>query len=260
MQRRQIINYAGISLLSAMAATWTARTTAQISPLTVQWLGHTCFLFTGDGLRILVNPYRNLGCTAGYSLPDLEPDLVLISSRLLDEGAIDDLQDSSRILFEPGLFNILGLEFQGVALDHDREGGRRFGTNVAWSWTQGGIKILHLGGAASKIELEQKILLGRPDLALVPVGAGDRVPKAYNPTDAVQAIKVLDPKVVIPTHYLTEAADPNACDLLPVDAFLQLVDVSNVKRLDQDTITIRPEDLPSSLVIRVLSDGSVLQS
>ncbi len=260
MERRQIIKYGGISLLSAMAATWTARTTAQTSPLRVQWLGHTCFLFTGDGLRILVNPYRNLGCTAGYSLPDLEPDLVLISSRLLDEGAIDKFQDSSRILFEPGLFNILGFQFQGVALDHDREGGRRFGTNVAWSWTQGGIKIVHLGGAASKIDLEQKILLGRPDLALVPVGAGDRVPKAYNPTDAVQAIKVLDPKVVIPTHYLTEAAEDNTCDLLPVDAFLQLVDVSNVKRLDQDTITIRPEDLPSSLVIRVLSDGSVLQS
>jgi L-ascorbate metabolism protein UlaG (beta-lactamase superfamily) len=41
---------------------------------------------------------------------------------------------------------------------------------VAWQWTQSGIKILHLGGAAAPIALEQKILMGSPDLALVPVG------------------------------------------------------------------------------------------
>ena len=49
------------------------------------------------------------------------------------------------------------MQIQGIAIDHDRQGGKRFGTNVAWQWTQGGIKILHLGGAAAPINIEQKM-------------------------------------------------------------------------------------------------------
>ena len=268
MKRRQIIKYTVASGLSAIAAAWTSSSlsssaqTPSNNALTVQWLGHTCFLFTGNGLRILVNPYRNIGCTAGYTLPDLEPDLVLISSQLFDEGAFGELPGQPRVLFEPGLFRLFGLEFQGIAIDHDHFGGRRYGTNIAWRWTQGGINILHLGGAAGKIELEQKILMGKPDLALIPVGAGEKVPKAYNPEQAIKAIKELDPKVVIPTHYLTEAADNNACDLVPVEEFLQLVSTNNIQRLDQDQITIKPEDLlglPSTdIAIRILSDRNAL--
>ena len=58
------------------------------------------------------------------------------------------------------------------------------------------------------LSLEHKILLGRPDILLVPVGGG---PKAYTPEEAAEAIRELTPKVVIPTHYRTEAADAN-CD------------------------------------------------
>lgn len=254
MKRRQLMRYFSSSVLTAtgIAAfsswqSWSAQTSSE--SLKVQWLGHTCFLFTGNGIRVLVNPFRPLGCTAGYPLPDVEADLVLISSFLLDEGAVEELSGNPRILSRPGDFQINNIKFQGISIPHDREGGRRFGNNIAWRWTQGGINILHLGGAAAPIGIEQKILMGRPDIAFIPVGGGA---KAYNPQEAVSAIDVLKPKVIIPTQYLTAAADKGNCDLAPVDEFLALTKEMEVRRLDSDAITIKPSDLPKEkTLIRV---------
>ncbi len=154
MKRRQLMRYAGAGLFATLGtgfATGFQSSQAQTSGggVSVQWLGHTCFLFTGSGLRILVNPFRTLGCAAGYRPPNVAADLVLISSQLLDEGSAGGLPGNPRILFEPGVYQVEGIQLQGISIAHDRVGGRRFGTNVAWQWTQGGVKILHLGGAAA---------------------------------------------------------------------------------------------------------------
>ncbi|MBR8829243.1 MAG: MBL fold metallo-hydrolase [Gomphosphaeria aponina SAG 52.96 = DSM 107014] len=248
MKRRELIRYAGVSLLTVMAS---KKSQAQPAGVTIEYLGHTSFLFTGDGVGILVNPYQSLGCTAGYSLPNITPDLVLISSQLLDEGAYSKVPGNPQVLTEPGAYNIKGISFQGITTPHDRDGGKRFGNNIVWRWTQGGVKILHLGGAAAPIELEQKILMGSPDVALIPTGGG---PKAYNPQEALQAMQSLKPRVIIPTQYLTAAADKSACELVGVDEFLQLAEGMSIKVLDTNKITIRPVDLPEEgTVIRVLS-------
>ena len=90
MKRRKLLTLAGTGLLSTLLIGLSSvfeTDAAQQGTLSVQWLGHTCFLFTGGGVRILVNPFRSQGCTAGYRLPRVTADLVLISSQLLDEGS-----------------------------------------------------------------------------------------------------------------------------------------------------------------------------
>lgn len=256
MKRRQLLHYAGagsIATLGTILASGFHPSWAQNNNqgLSVQWLGHSSFLFTGGGMRILVNPFRTIGCTAGYRSPKVAADLVLISSQLLDEGDIEGLPGNPKILYEPGVYQVDNIKLEGIRIDHDRVGGRRFGTNVAWQWTQGGIKVLHLGGAAAPLEIEQKILMGRPDVALVPVGGG---PKAYNPQEAKQAISELNPKVVIPTQYRTQAADASACDIDPLDEFLTLMDGMPVDRVGNNTITLQPSNLPNSgSMIKVLN-------
>lgn len=264
MKRREIIYYGSASLLAAGVTLWASggqKTQAQTKPsnsLLVQYLGHTCFLFTAGGLRILVNPFRTIGCTAGYRLPRVEADLVMISSQLWDEGAAENLPGNPKVLYEPGVYEINGLKIQGISIPHDRKGGLQFGINVCWRWTQAGISILHLGGAASPIELEQKILMGTPDLALMPVGGG---PKAYSPQEAKQAMQVLNPKVLIPTQYLTDAADKQACDLVSVEAFLDLVKGMNIRLIPDNQLRIQAKDLPKEgTLIRVLSAKPVLKS
>lgn len=259
MNRRDLLRLAGTSVLTAgLTATYNIKKSVfaqnkSADGVTVQWLGHSCFLFTGSGVRILVNPFLPVGCTAKYKAPQVESDVVLISSRLLDEGYASKLPGKPQIIVESGVYEVKGLEIQGINTFHDREKGRRFGLNVTWKWTQGGVKILHLGGAASPIEIEQKILMGTPDLALIPVGGSE---KAYNPDEAFVAMKSLNPKVMIPTQYSTPATDKNNCDLVEVDQFLKLAkaDDINIKMLNTDKMIFKNRDLPKKgTLIRVFS-------
>ncbi len=241
MKRRRLLGYAGASLAVTLGSELLNSAQAQASGVTIKSLGHTAFLFTGSGRRILSNPFRPIGCTEGFPSPAVPADIVMISSRLFDEGYLNDLPGDPRLLTEPGVYDFDDLRIQGILTPHDREGGRRFGTNTVWKWTQGGVTIVHMGGAAAPLGVEEQILLGRPDVMLVPVGGG---PKAFNPAEAVQAVQVLKPKVVIPTQYLTTAAS-GTCELVPVDEFLALMQGTPVTQATSGSLTVRPSDLPS---------------
>jgi L-ascorbate metabolism protein UlaG (beta-lactamase superfamily) len=251
MKRRQLMSYAGTGIATALITTLSSesRTNAQSgSSLSVKWLGHTCFLFSGGGVQILVNPFRTLGCTAKYRQPKVAADLVLISSQLLDEGSVDNLQGNPKLIYESGVYDFKGIKFQGTSIPHDRKNGKQFGFNAAWSWKQAGINIVHLGAPAAAISFEQRVLMGQPDIAFIPVGGGV---KAYNAQEAKQAIEVLKPKLIVPTHYRTAAADPATCDIAPLDEFLNIMQGVPVRRNAGDTLAISPKSLPESSTIQI---------
>ncbi|UFP96100.1 MBL fold metallo-hydrolase [Gloeobacter morelensis] len=216
---------------------------ARSKGLQVQWLGHTCFLFISDEGRLLINPFRPAGCTAGYRRPEVAVDLILLSSRLLDEGALDVVKGNPRVLYQPGVFTVDSFDkLQGVKTLHDRKEGRRFGVNVAWRWRQAGLDIVHLGVIAAPLSDEEKILLGKPDLLFVPVGGGE---KGFDPELAHQATEELQPRMVVPTYYRTEAAE-EGCELGGVDSFLQLFKSDTVKVYTNPLVQISAANLPKS--------------
>lgn len=266
MNRRDLLRFAGTSFLSATLTSNFLKNKPVFAQkkstggVTIQWLGHSCFLFTGSGIRILVNPFYTAGCTAKYIPPQVEADVVMISSRLLDEGFANNLPGKPELIVESGVYQVKGIEIQGINTFHDREKGRRFGVNVAWKWTQGGVTILHLGGTASPIEIEQKILMGKPDVALIPVGGSAKV---YNPEEGFAAMNSLNPKVMIPTQYLTQAGDKDNCDLSEVDDFLQLAKTEemNIKMIKSDRITFKSQNFPKEgTLIRVFDTNKVFQN
>lgn len=219
----------------------------QSGTLTIEWLGHMSFLISGSGRKILTHPFKPAGCTAKFPKPNANADFILTSSRLLDEGYTEGFP-SDKLLFDPGAYNVGGLNFQGIRMDHDRIGGRRFGANVAWAWRQAGIRIVHLGGAASPIQSDQRILLGRPDVLIIPVGGGS---KAYNATEAQAAISILNPKLVIPTYYRTSKAN-DTCDIAPIDEFLALMTDTKVSKLGS-SLQISSGSLSDTMAIAVFS-------
>jgi L-ascorbate metabolism protein UlaG (beta-lactamase superfamily) len=250
MKRRQFLQFSGAGLSLGLGLGWLGqeRAIAQTGSVQIQWLGHTCFAFRSDGQTLLVNPFRAIGCTAAYREPNLQADIVMISSRLLDEGFVEGLPGNPRVLAESGIYQLGGLQIEGIPIAHDRVNGFRFGNNIMWNWRQAGMNILHMGGAAAPVEVEQQILIGRPDILLIPVGGG---PKAYNAQEAADAIELLNPKLVIPTHYRTAAADPETCDVAEIDEFLERMNGARISRYGSDTLTVGSP--PTELTVGVFS-------
>ncbi|WP_144439381.1 MBL fold metallo-hydrolase [Geminocystis sp. NIES-3709] len=260
INRRNWIRLTGTGVLTSLLTakySYSQKAIASSQGVSIEWFGHSCFLFSNDQGKILVNPFTPLGCTAKYKPPRPIVDLVMISSRLLDEGSAAGLPNNPQLMVEPGVYNVKNIEFQGIKTFHDREKGRRFGENVVWKWNQGGVNILHLGGIASPISIEQKILMGTPDIAFIPVGGG---PKAYDAEEAMKAIAMLNPRMVIPTQYLTNATEANVCELQGVQRFVDLAKEAdlNINIIKGNRITVRPQDLPSEGTLVRVFDGSNL--
>jgi len=220
--------------------------TQQGGTLNIEWLGHMSFLISGSDRRILTHPFKPAGCTAKFPRPNPSADLILTSSRLLDEGYTEGMP-KDKLLTQPGAYNLAGLNFQGITMDHDRLGGRRFGMNVAWAWRQANLRIVHLGGAVSPVKGDQRILLGRPDVLIIPVGGGD---KAYNATEAQAAITTLNPKLVIPTYYRTSKAN-DTCQIAAVDEFLALMPDVKVNKLSGSSLQVSASSLSDTMSIAV---------
>ncbi len=246
MQRRNFLWTSTATALTAQAQTKPLGK----STLTVRWLGHMSFLFTSKEARILTDPFRAIPCTRGYQRPAAAADLVLLSSRLFDEGAIEVVPGDPKVLLQSGSYEVNGLKFQGISTFHDGQEGRHFGNNVVWRWTQGGINLLHLGGLAAPLTPEQRILIGQADIVFVPVGGGV---KALSPEQAFLTVKDLNPRLVIPMHYRTPAAAPE-CDLALPDDFLKPFAKNNVKIYPTSEVSLSPQQLPkTTLQVRMFT-------
>ena len=64
-------------------------------------------------------------------------------------------------------------------------------------------------------------------------------------------MRSLNPKIVIPTHYRTQAADAEACDLVGVEDFLAQMSGTPVTQGD-NTLTVGTGDLGGAMRIEVL--------
>jgi L-ascorbate metabolism protein UlaG (beta-lactamase superfamily) len=191
--------------------------------VTITNYGHSALLIQGGGASVLLNPFKAVGCAAGLPEPRVSANVILASSRLLDEGAS---VASGRLLSSPGSYRVAGLKIEGLSAPHDRFGGRRFGQSTLWRWKQGGLEFAHLGGTAAQLSPEDRVLLGKPDVLIIGVGGGAKV---YNGAEAAAVVRDLAPRRVIPVQYVSGKA-PKGCDQSGVDPFLQAMAGTPVKR------------------------------
>ena len=207
------LGLAAAALAAAPLATWPVPAAAA-GGVTITSYGHSALLIQGGGASVLLNPFRAVGCAAGLAEPRVSANVILASSRLLDEGAP---VASGKLLANPGSYRVAGLKIEGIAAPHDRFGGRRFGQATLWRWKQGGLEIAHLGGTAANLSPEDRVLLGKPDVLIIGVGGGAKV---YDGAEAAAVVRELAPRRVIPVQYASGKTPPN-CDLSSIEPFLQ---------------------------------------
>ena len=190
--------------------------------LILKSFGHSQFLIKSDGKSILINPFKAVGCASQLSeSSNIEKDLILASSRLADEG----FNPQNDLMFvEPGTYEFNDLIFNGISVPHDRLNGRRYGNATVWTWNQSNFKIVHMAGAAGNITLEDQIIINRPDILFISIGGGV---KSYSGEEAFSIVQILNPKIIIPVHFLTSKKNIEDCDLSNEDKFIE--NISNYK-------------------------------
>ena len=210
----------------ALPAFFLATSPLLANNLEIQNLGHSSILIRGKDQSVLLNPFRAVGCASGLVEQNISADIILASSLLPDEGA---KTAKGLFLVKPGSYRIKDLSFEGFSSPHDRVGGRRFGMSTLWRWEQNGLIFVHLGGAASPLTIEDRLLIGSPDILFISVGGGS---KTYDAQEARNVVEVLKPKIVIPVQYQRKGKDKiQSCDQQGVEPFLELMKDYKVRKV-----------------------------
>jgi L-ascorbate metabolism protein UlaG (beta-lactamase superfamily) len=187
------------------------------------WLGHACWLVKSGAHAIVIDPYLDDSPTAPLKAEDLLVDFILVS-----HGHFDHVNDAARIAARTGATVVANfeicqwLEKQGakstqpmnvggcidlpwgrvkLTIAHhsstmpDGTGGGNPAGFVLWI---GGKKIYFACDTGLFYDMKLIGAIGL-DLAVVPIG--DRF--TMGPDDALEAVKLLAPARVAPSHYNT---------------------------------------------------------
>ena len=192
----------------------------------VQWLGHSCLLVESDGVRVLIDPFLTGNPTARINADEVAADIILVSHGHDDHvgdavsiarrtsatvvsnfelgnwfteqglGKVHGMQHGGGHQINPTVHVRLTLAFHGSTLP----GGSGYGGNPC------GFLITLADGtriydAADTALFGDMKLIGEGglDLAILPIGDYYTMGVA----DSIRAIKLLEPRAVLPIHYDT---------------------------------------------------------
>ncbi len=154
----------------------------------IQFYGANCIVISTKHLRLVFDD--NLDAIGGKSVAR-EGDVCLFTS------AHDTVAKAKMTIDLPGEYEISGVSIHGIQTRAHMDGdtGR---TSVMYKITVGDVRVLvtgHIYPKLSEVRLEE---IGLVDIMVVPVGGNGFT---LDPTGALQVIKQVEPKVVIPTHF-----------------------------------------------------------
>ena len=191
--------------------------------MNIQYLGHSCVLIETGSHRVIVDPFVSGNPLCPVGVDDLQPDFVVLTHAHGDHWG-DTLEFARRGAFVISTFEIVTYAqrqdgaVQGRPMNNGGSAQFEFGrvtfTN-AWhssSFPDGtyggspmgvileieGKRVHHAGDTALFSDL--KLVGDRGlDLSFVPIGDNFTM----GPDDALEAVRLLRPKAVVPVHYNT---------------------------------------------------------
>jgi L-ascorbate metabolism protein UlaG (beta-lactamase superfamily) len=189
----------------------------------INWLGHSCFRIKSRNAVIVTDPYPP---DLGYSLGKPSADIVTVSHPHPGHSYTRGVSGDPRLVRGPGEYEISDVLIIGVATFHDNDKGGKRGKNTVYLMDVDGVSVCHLGDLGHVLTADQVEQIEEADVLLLPVGGVSTIDAAV----AAEVVRQLEPKVVVPMHYRTEALNKG---LATVDGFL--------KEMGQKEITSQPK-------------------
>ena len=207
----------------------------------ITWLGHSCFLIIGKEETIITDPCHP---DLGYRLGELEADIVTLSHFHPGHSCIEGFISSPRQVRSPGEYEIGGTFITGIASFHDDRKGDLRGKNTIYIIEMDDITLCHLGDLGHPLSPQLVEELGDVNILFLPVGEVSTIPV----DTAIEIVRQLEPPIVIPMHYKTEAFTGNLSSL---DKFL---DKMRIRELEaKPKLSINSSSLPSTTQTVVLN-------
>jgi L-ascorbate metabolism protein UlaG (beta-lactamase superfamily) len=206
----------------------------------IYWLGHGCFRLRGRDATVVTDPCPP---STGYKIGRVNADLVTISRNKPDSSYRNAISGEAKFLEGAGEYEIGGVLVTGIDTDRKaREDG--FGRNVAYVLDLDDIRVCHLGDITTVPSGDEVEELSAADILFVPVGGGP----VLNAEKAAEIVSLLEPKIVLPMLYKTEASSGQ---LEPVERFLKEMG-AETKNLEP-RLSISKSGLPSDTTVKVLN-------
>lgn len=189
----------------------------------LRWLGHSCLWIESDGIKLLVDPFLTGNPKAVVSAEEVDPDFICVShghgdhvgdtiaiaqrtgATVICNYEISQWLESKNVkahgMQHGGAFHFpfgrikLTLAFHGSVLPDGSNGGNPCGFH--WFFKDGSTVY----DAADTGLFGDMALIGEEgvDLALLPIGDN----YTMGPEDALRAVKLIRPKMVVPIHFGT---------------------------------------------------------
>ncbi len=204
------------------------------------WLGHACVRIRAKEATIVADPCEK---SSGYSLGRPTADVVTLSFDEPAHNYADGVAGSPRVLRGPGEYEVAGASVVGVTTWHDRELKEAGPRNIVFVFELDDLLVCHLGAIGTIPTSDQLEQIGGVDILLVPVGGGD----ALEAAQAAETVNLIEPKLVIPIHYATDA---ERMKLDPLDRFLK--EMGQKAGETHTKLTVTRSSLPEQTQLLVL--------
>lgn len=225
--------------------------------MNVRYIGHSSFwINSSKGSSVIIDPYSQ---RIPYTLPPLEPDVVLVSHEHHDHNAYYRFNNDPMLIKRSHGFpteSELNIErtgekltFYGMPSFHDNQEGRLRGPNTIWHWFWEGVHFAHFGDIGHLLTDEQLEALGKVDVVFVPCGGKETL----DPTEASLLVNQIDPRIVFPMHYQTDELGENPLCQYPLEAFADKM--GNVEDAATMAVDVELALLPAQTKVICLRHG-----
>lgn len=208
----------------------------------IDWFGQSCFRMREGAVTIVTDPYDK---SIGYTLPRLRADIVTVSHDAPGHANATAVKGEPKVLTRPGEYEIKGVFITGIqSWRGPGAKGEAKEENTIFVFEFGDLTVCHLGDLSRVLTQAQVESMPDIDILMVPVGGGS----ALDADKAAEVISQLEPRIVIPMHYLTPYVN---LPLDPLGKFLKEMGVADQPEVD--SLRITRSQLPAETQVVVLA-------
>jgi L-ascorbate metabolism protein UlaG (beta-lactamase superfamily) len=179
----------------------------------------------------------------GYNIGKPTADIVTVSHSHEDHSYLKALSGKYVLLERPGEYEIQGAFVTGVGTYHDAKKGAERGPNITFVVEMDGVRVCHLGDIGHTPTPDQLAEIGEVGVLLVPIGGSTTIDGAA----AAEVVSIVEPSIVIPMHYQTEA---HKGKLETLDRFLKEMEAKGTE--PQPKLAVTYSTLPSDTKVILL--------